>query len=297
MARDRRALYGILAFVGLILLCFGFALIVLHTGSESVDDSGPHVAVVPVKGIIVSSRRPIEELRRFRKDKSIKAIVVRLETPGGSVGPSQEIYREIERTRKHKPVVASMGAVAASGGYYIAAACERIIAAPGTITGSIGVITQTTEVSELVALAKIHTHTFKTGPFKDTGSPLREMRDDEKAYMQGLVNEMYRQFVRDIAKSRKLPEAKVREVADGRVLSGEQAMALKLVDEIGNLSDALDAAAKLAGGKGEAVGVYAEPRRGLLSQLLFEGVDGLAAHLREVLSQSTRIEAREPGLD
>jgi protease-4 len=296
---DRRALFGILLFVGLILLCFGFALIVLYGGGEEAADDGPRIGVVQVRGLITGSRRTIEELRRFRKDRSIKAIVLRVESPGGSVGPSQEIYREVERTRKTKPVVASLGAVAASGGYYVAAACDRIVAAPGTLTGSIGVITQTTQVSELLALARIKTYTFKTGPFKDTGSPLREMREDEKSYMQGLVGEIYRQFVRDVARGRKLAEAKVRPVADGRVLSGEQARALKLVDEIGNLSDALEAAARLAKVSGEPVGVFAEPRRGLLAQLLGDTFDSLAEKLRDLLADagSTRVEARQPGLD
>jgi protease IV len=294
---DRRSLLGILLLVGLILLCFGFALLVLYSGDEGPDEKGPHIGVVQVRGVIMSSRRTVEELRRFRKDKTIKAVVLRVESPGGSVGPSQDIYREVERTRKVKPVVASMGAVAASGGYYVSAACDRIVAAPGTLTGSIGVITQSTQVSELLALAKIKTTTFKTGPFKDTGSPLREMREDEKGYMQALVTEIYRQFVRDVARARKLPEAKVREVADGRVFSGEQALGYKLVDEIGNLSDALDAAARLAKVSGEPVGVYAEPRRGLISQLLQDSVDSLAAQVRDLLVDSTRVEAREPGLN
>jgi protease-4 len=294
---DRRALAGLILFAGLIILSFGFALMVLYRGGgESDAAEGPHIGVVEVRGIITSSRKALEELRKFRKDESIKAIVVRIESPGGAVGPSQEVYREVERTRKSKPVVASLGAVAASGGYYIAAACERIVASPGTITGSIGVITQTTQVSELLALARIQTHTFKSGPFKDTGSPLREMREDERVYMQALISEIYRQFVRDVAKGRKLTEAQVKPVADGRVLSGEQALSHKLVDETGNFADALLAAAKLAKASGDPVPVYPHARRGLLAELVGDALDSLVGAARDALSDSTRVEVREPAV-
>lgn len=293
---DRRPLVGAVLFVFILLLCFGFALLLLRGGGGAPEETGPRVGVVQVQGVITGSRRGIEDLRRFRKDDSIKAIVVRIDSPGGAVGPSQELYREIVLTRRTKPVVASLGAVAASGGYYIAAACDRIIASPGTITGSIGVITETTSFSELLALARIETHTFVSGRFKDTGSPLRPLREDEKVYLQSFVEEIYRQFLRDVAQGRRLPEAAIKPIADGRILSGEKALALKLIDELGNLSDALGAAVKLAKVQGEPVPVYPPRHRGLLMDLLGDTVDGLAARIKGALGDATRVEVRDPAL-
>jgi protease-4 len=300
---NRRALYGILLFGGLILLCFGFALAVLYKGDgSSSDDGGPRIGIVTVKGVILGSKKQLEELRRWRKDETVKAIVVRIESPGGAVGPSQEIYREIERTRAKKPVVASMGAAAASGGYYIAAACDRIVASPGTITGSIGVITTVTDVSQVLALAKIQTTTFVSGPLKDTGSALRPLREEDRRFLQGFVAEVYRQFVRDVAKGRKLAEAKVKPHADGRVLSGEQAKAAGLVDELGNFSDALAAAATLAKAKGEPVAVYPRERKSLLAELLSESMESAVRAAGEELraavarERAVSVEARDPSL-
>jgi protease IV len=294
---DRRALIGILIFGGLILACFGFALLLLRFSDESGSEDGPRIGVVQVKGVISDTSKGLEDLRKFRKDESIKAIVVRIDTPGGAVGPAQEMYREIERTRGKKPVVASLGAVAASGGYYIAAACDRIVASSGTITGSIGVISQTVHVQELLDLARIQTHTFKSGPFKDVGSPLRAMGEEDKTFMQGVVLEIYHQFLRDVAKGRKLPEEKVKPVADGRVLSGEQALASRLVDRIGNFSDALDLAAELAKAKGDPVPVYPRSRRGVIAELLSEGLESMTRTARDAIAgESTRVEARDPTL-
>jgi protease IV len=273
----------------------GVALVIAR-GGDDVDEDGPRIGVVQVRGTITSSRKPIEELRRFRKDPLIKAIVVRIESPGGSVGPSQEIYREIERTREKKPVVASMGAVAASGGYYIASACEKIVASSGTLTGSIGVIMQTMHVQELLSLARIETQTFKSGDLKDVGSPLRSMREEDKTFLQGFIKEVYRQFLRDVAKGRKLPEDKIRPIADGRILSGEQALAAKLIDKIGNFTDALDEAGKLAKVKGEPVPVYARQKRSFLSELISESMETAMQELRNAASDSTRIEVRSPTL-
>jgi protease-4 len=300
--KDRRALYGILLFGGIILVCFGFALVVLQGGGDGgSSEDGPRIGVVQIKGVIAGSKKALEELRRFRKEESIKAIVVRIESPGGSVGPSQEIYREIERTRAKKPVIASLGAVAASGGYYIAAACDKIVAAPGTLTGSIGVITQTTNLSELLSLAKVQMNTFVSGPLKDTGSPTRAMREDERQFLQGFVAEIYRQFLRDVAKGRKLAEAKVKPHADGRVLTGEQAKAAGLVDELGNFSDALALAGKAAKSEGEPVAVYPRERKSLFAELLSESIESATRSAVEALrgslrERATTVEVRDPVL-
>lgn len=293
MASSRPALQGALIFIGILLVCFGFALLMLREPADS-DEKGPRIGVVEIQGMLSGSRRTLSTLRAFRKDESIKAIVVRLNTPGGPVGPAQEIYREIERTRKKKPVVASMGTVAASGGYYVAAACEKIVANPGTLTGSIGVITQTTEVSKLLALARVETHTMKSGPFKDSGSPLRPLTDADRAQLQGMVDRIYAQFVRDVAKGRKLDAATVGKVADGRILTGEDAHAAKLVDALGNFSDALELAAKLAKAKGEPVPVYRRRSRGILEQLIEQATGELRQTVEQQLSGSLRVETRHP---
>jgi protease-4 len=261
-------------------------------------EEGPQVGVVQVETVITDStaREGIKALRKFRKDEEIKAIVVRVDSPGGLVGPSQELYREITRTRKTKPVVASLGSVAASGGYYIASACDHIVASPGTITGSIGVISQTTQVQDLLALARIQTHTFKSGKYKDTGSPTRAMTEEDKAFMQGFVDQVHRQFVRDVAKGRKLDPARVKRVADGRILTGEQAKAHKLVDSLGNYSDALERAVKLAKATGEPVEVTTRRSKGLLSRLLDDAMESVYERARQALTQGTSLEVRDPRL-
>ncbi len=299
MMKKRRLLYGILIAVGVIIFGAGVIVVASSSGLSGLKGDGPMVGVVRITSVITgkTARQGIAALRHFRKDEDIAAVVLRIDTPGGMVGPSQELYREVERTRKVKPVVASMGGVAASGGYYIAAACDKIVASPGTITGSIGVISQTTQVNELLAMAHIETNTFKSGKFKDTGSPLRVMREDEKTYMQDLILEIHRQFVADVAKGRKLSKAKVMKVADGRILPGKVAKDHKLVDRLGNYSDALELSAKLAKAEeGEPVPVVYKPRKSLMAQLLEESFNTMAQQLRASLRPSTTVEVREPSL-
>ncbi|MBW2731022.1 MAG: signal peptide peptidase SppA [Deltaproteobacteria bacterium] len=286
-----------LIFFGILLFCFAAALTLLSAGqSGSRVAEGPQIGVVEVKGVITASRRTLEALRAFAKDDDIKAVVMRLNTPGGSVGPSQEVYREIERLRAKKPVVASMGSVAASGGYYIAAACTQIVANAGSLTGSIGVISQTTEVYELLALARIKAHVFKSGALKDTGSPLRPMTEVDRIALQKMVDEIHGQFVSDISKGRKMSLAKVKAVADGRILTGAQAKVHGLVDSLGNFSDALDVAVKLAKAEGDPVPVYHRARKGLLRQLLEDSADVAMQKVRQELETSLRIEARDTRL-
>ncbi|MCA9664706.1 MAG: signal peptide peptidase SppA [Myxococcales bacterium] len=295
---DRRTLYGALLFGGLILLCFGFAFLLLgrQRGRSARDDDGPRVGVVEVTGAIVSSKATMAALRAFRRDKTVKAVVIRINSPGGSVGPSQEVYRELMRLREKKPVVASMGTVAASGGYYMAAGATKIVANSGTITGSIGVISSTTSVKELLDLARVHFYVFKTGKFKDTGSPLREPSEDDKRYMQALVDKLLVLFVDDIAKGRKMKVAAVRALADGRIFTGAEAKAKGLVDELGNYHDALDLAVKLAKGKGEARVVYHRRQRSMVEQLMEQFLGQMKGALREAVRERKRVETRAPGL-
>jgi protease-4 len=212
---------------------------------------GNRVGLIDVKGTIISSQETLKQITDFRKESSIKAIVLRIDSPGGSVGPSQEIYREIRRTAQSKPVVASLGSVAASGGYYIASAASYIVANPGTITGSIGVIIHFPNLRELFGKIGYQMITIKSGQFKDIGNPARDMTPEEKELLQATIDETYHQFVRDVALARNLPEDRVREVADGRIIMGEKALELKLVDQLGNFEDAVAKAGELAKIEGE----------------------------------------------
>ncbi len=233
---------------------------------------GEKVGVLEVKGVIANVQPTIEELAKFRRDGSVKAVVVRIESPGGGVSPSQELYQEIRRTVREKPVVVSMGSVAASGGYYIACAAQKIYANPGTITGSIGVILQFTNFEELLRKIGFRMEVVKSGPYKDVGNPGREMTAEEKAYLQEMVDNVHQQFVRDVARGRGMKVEKVREVADGRIFTGEQAMELGLVDELGNLKDAINAAAKMAAIEGEPKIVYPEKEKKSVFDYLFDRI-------------------------
>jgi protease-4 len=233
---------------------------------------GDKVGVLEVKGVIADVQPTIEELAKFRKDGSVKAVVVRIESPGGGVSPSQELYQEIRRTVREKPVVVSMGSVAASGGYYIACAAQKIYANPGTITGSIGVILQFTNFEELLRKIGFRMEVVKSGPYKDVGNPGREMTAEEKAYLQNMVDNVHQQFVRDVARGRRMKIDKVQQVADGRIFTGEQAMELGLVDELGNLKDAINAAAKMAAIEGEPKIVYPEKEKKSVFDYFFDRI-------------------------
>jgi protease-4 len=232
------------------------------------------VGIVELVGTIVDSKKFNEDLKMFRDDDSIKAIVVRIDSPGGGVGPSQEIFRAIQKTREKKTVITSMGALAASGGYYAAAASDGIMANPGTITGSIGVIMGYTNFKEIFQKIGLVPVVFKSGAFKDTGSPVRDMRADEKVFLQSFVYKIYDQFVRDVAKSRKMKIGTVKKLADGRIYTGLEAKKLGLVDRIGNLEDAVDWAGKLAGIEGDVTAVYPpDPPMSFLEYLSGSSVD------------------------
>jgi protease-4 len=234
--------------------------------------AGDRVAIVPLEGEISDSRELIDQLHRYIDNDSVKAVVLRINSPGGDIVPAQEIFEEVRRLRSEsrKPIVASMDGVAASGGYYVAAACDRIIANPGTITGSIGVITQWFNVEDLLKLARVHRETITSGRMKDVGSPYRAMTLLERSYMQDIVAQLHDQFIRAVAAGRrgKMTEAEVRSIADGRVFTGETALRLHLVDEIGNLQDSVRVAARMAGMKGQPKTIYPKKERpGLLDVL------------------------------
>ncbi len=223
--------------------------------------SEDRVALVRIEGVILDSQATVTDLKRFAENPAVKAIVLRIDSPGGGVVPSQEIYDAVQRVRsKHnKAVIASMGTVAASGGYYIAAATDRILANPGTLTGSIGVIMETANVEGLLKKIGVEGVVIKSGKFKDVGSPLRKMSDEEQALLQSVMDDVHRQFIDAVAEGRSLEVGAVQALADGRIFTGRQAKEAKLVDELGNLEDAIQLAADLAGIEGEPRVV--EPRR------------------------------------
>jgi protease-4 len=229
--------------------CFAVVLGVLVFGEPgSPFFGGNRVALVEVEGLIVDADRVVRELSDFGEDPSVRAIVVRVQSPGGVVGPTQEIYDAITRLRNQgKPVVASMGSVAASGGYYLAAAATRIVANPGTLTGSIGVIMQLAEIEGLLKKVGVHYEVIKAGRFKDSGSFARPMTPDERAVLQAVLDDMHDQFVTAIADGRRLTKDRVRALADGRVYSGRMARELGLVDALGGLDEAIRIAGELGG--------------------------------------------------
>jgi protease-4 len=219
------------------------------------------VALIRVEGVILDSQATITDLKRFAENPYVKAIVLRIDSPGGGVVPSQEIFDAVQRVRNknNKAVVASMGTVAASGGYYIAAATDRIIANPGTLTGSIGVIMETANVEGLLKKIGVEGIVVKSGKFKDIGSPLRKMTDEEQALLQSVMDDVHKQFIDAVAEGRAMEVDTVQALADGRIFTGRQAKEAKLIDELGNLDDAIQLAADIAGIEGEPKVV--EPRR------------------------------------
>jgi protease-4 len=219
------------------------------------------IALVRIEGIILDSQTTVGELKRFGDNPSIKAIVLRIDSPGGGVVPSQEIYDAVQRVRNksNKAVIASMGTVAASGGYYIAAATDRILANPGTLTGSIGVIMEMANIEGLLKKIGVEGVVIKSGRYKDVGSPLRKMSEEEQALLQSVMDDVHKQFIEAVAAGRSLEVADVKALADGRIFTGRQAKDAKLVDELGNLEDAIQLAAEIAGIEGEPKVV--EPRR------------------------------------
>jgi len=229
---------------------------------------GDAVAVVDLNGEIAYDLGKIEEIGQYRDDDGIKAMLLCVDSPGGGVAASQALYEEIKRTSERKPVVVSMGSVAASGGYYVACAADSIVAHEGTVTGSIGVLAEYLRTEELFRKVGLEMTVIKAGRFKDVGSPYREMTEDEKAYMGALLDKVYEQFVRAVSESRGLAIERVRELAEGRLYTGEEAVENGLVDRIGTYDDALAMASRMGGISGEPRIVRRQPRRPLVERIL-----------------------------
>lgn len=217
---------------------------------------GEKVALIRIEGVILDSKNINEELNEYSEDASVKAIVLRIDSPGGGVAPSQEIYEELVKIKKKKKIVVSMGSVAASGGYYIASPADIIVANPGTLTGSIGVIMEIPNVEGLMHKIGLKTEVIKSGEHKDIGSMFKTMTDEEKEILQSVLDDVHDQFIKAIADARGMEISVVRKLADGRIFTGRRAKELGLVDELGNLEDAIRIAGKISGIKGKPEVVY-----------------------------------------
>jgi len=250
---------------------------------------GSKVGIVEIVGPITESKDIVKHISQFRDDGSVKAVVIRIDSPGGAVGSVQEIYGEVMRLREVKKVAASMGNAAASGGYYIAAAADRIFANPGTVTGSIGVVAQIADLGELMDLLKIKVATVKSGKFKDSGSFTRPLSPEERELLQGVVAEVHDQFVRDIAKGRKKDVAAVLPAADGRIITGAKAKEIGLVDDLGNLQDAVSWAGTAAGLGPKPHVVYARKKR---PALLREILDSMFGEMDEMGSEAAGVKLK-----
>jgi len=270
--RNRVSIWLLLGGGAFVLLAIALVAVMLTFSADDATDLtfSDRIQVVDVDGELVESRPILDQLKRYEDSNSVKAILLNIDSPGGGVAVSQEIYTEIRRLRdkKDKIVVAYLSSTGASGAYYVACAANKIVANPGTIVGSIGVIAEWVNFADLMAWAKLKDVVFKTGEFKDTGSPSRSLTENERKYFQGLIDDMYVQFLEAVASGRKLDLQEVRSLADGRVFTGRDAKGRKLVDEIGNFQDAVDLTAKLAGISGKPRLIRLSRRRVTLLDVL-----------------------------
>jgi protease-4 len=286
MMKKNPVLIGLIV-IGVIMVVFIGAILLLTLMFRRESPSfamGDKVGVVEITGVISDSREVIRGIRYFVDDGGVKAIVLRVDSPGGGVGASQEIYQEVVKAKKVKRVVASFGGVAASGGYYVACGADKIVANPGTITGSIGVVMQFANLEELLKKIGYKGYVIKSGTHKDIGSPFREMSPEEKELLQEVIDTVHQQFIKAVADGRKLPIEKVTVIADGRIFAGEQALNLGLVDQLGNLEDTIELAAKMAGIKGKPAVVYTRKRKASFFDSLTESI---AQRLKEEVKQET----------
>lgn len=296
MARRKHPILIVLGILCAAILVLGIVMSVILSliGPSRGLSFGNRIGVITIEGMITHPEPVLKQLVEFRKDDRIKAIILRVNSPGGAVAPSQEIYREIRKTIQTKKVIASMGTLAASGGYYIAAGANKIVASPGTISGSIGVIMEFFQLEELLGKLGIGLEVVKSGEFKDIGSPHRKMSPQDRELVEGLTREIQAQFVEAVAQGRNLPVEAVREIADGRILSGARCKELGLVDSLGNFLDAVELAKQMAGIEGEVTLVHARKGRSIVWDLLFDdGAESLYRTIRNLLQ--ARVEYRWDG--
>ena len=265
---------GCLIITGLLIVMMAVSLIIVLFQKNV--PHGSRVALVRIEGTILDSKEIVDEIKGYTKDSSVKAIVLRVDSPGGAVAPSQEIYAEVKKAVLKKKVIVSMGSVAASGGYYISAPASKIIANPGTLTGSIGVILEIPNIEGLMSKIGVKTEVIKSGRHKDMGSAFRGLKQEERQILQGVMDNVHEQFIRAVSEGRKMKIDAVREIADGRIFSGEQAVDNGLIDQLGTLEDAIKTAALLAGIKDEPEVVTKEEKFSLIDMLRNKIPDELA---------------------
>ena len=260
------------AFFLFVLAVFALVYVTLHAGKDTtIAAFGDKIGVVDLDGVIFSPNPVVQQLKKFGDDDSIKAIILHVNSPGGGVAASEEIYREVKRVRdeKKKRIVASIETVGASGAYYVSSATNKIYADNGSIVGSIGVIAEWVNYGELLQWAKLKQITLKAGEFKDTGSPVRDLTPAEREYMQGMIDNMHTQFIQAVADGRKLKFDDVKTIANGKVWTGQQAVPMKLIDQVGDFQAAVEDTAKSVGIRGEPVLVRPERDKKTLADLLF----------------------------
>ncbi len=280
MRTDRHPFLAGLFFVFLFVcvVVFGIYIVLIKlqvkSGYDVVSGTSPYaIGIINLTGTIHSSLSFISILNHYRHESDIKAIVIRVNSPGGEVAPSQAIYEQLTKFKKYKKVVVSMGSVAASGAYYISSAANEIVAEPGTLTGSIGVIMEMPNVHKLMKRVGISYNYIVSGPYKDIGTPFKKMSPEQREKLQGVVMNVYEQFVEAVAKGRNLKVKYVKKLANGMVYSGQQALAYHLVDKLGDFEDAIHAAKVLSGIKGKPTLVYPATRqRGFLQYIIKKAV-------------------------
>ncbi len=273
------AIIGVILFLGLGMAFLFFSLIFSFTRGADYEEiseggHGQKIAVIELSNIITSSEDIVRQFKKYGEDRAIKAILFHVDSPGGGVVASHEIYEEVKRVRESgKPVVVSMGALAASGGYYVSCGATRIVANPGTLTGSIGVISEFIRFDSLLHKLGIDATTIKSGKLKDAGTPFRPMTAEDREYFQGLMDNVHRQFISIVEKERGLNHDSILAYADGRVFTGEQALHRHLIDTLGTFEDAIGITAKLAGIKDQPT-IVRERKRvfTLLDRLLGESL-------------------------
>lgn len=265
---------GIIIIATVVFFIFAIALFLSSVGTKNRSEftpGGSKIALVEVTGVIIQAEDIVRQLDKYNRDKSVKGIVLRIESPGGGIAASQEIYEKVKQVRDSgKVVIASMGSVAASGGYYIALGADTIMANQGTTTGSIGVIAEIPNTSELLNKIGIKYDVIKSGKFKDTGSPFRKMTEEDRTYLQGWIDDAFTQFFEVVVNERKLIRSKVMKYADGRVFTGKQALAYGLIDTLGTYDDAINLAARLGGIEGKPKTIKERKTKVTIFDLLFQ---------------------------
>lgn len=262
------------AFLILIAICAFFFVLVFglsHFGDQySFAWGGDKIGLVKIEGTIMEAGPIIDKIIKFRKSKNVKAIILRINSPGGIVAPSQEIYQEVKKTCKEKTVVVSVESIAASGGYYIACAADTIVANPGTLVGSIGVILQIENIEELLKKIGLKRKVIKSGKYKDIGSMTRSMTEEEEAILQSFSDDIYNQFIDAVVEGRDIEREEVLKLADGRIFTGAQAIKLRLIDKLGSLQDAISIAGEMVGIEGEPKVIYPKKKKPSILDFIFE---------------------------